>query len=60
MFLMSTRAYGAEENVMLYSYTKIAVPPRVYQLQCRCHYNSDEVKNASISVEGIPRDGNTR
>lgn len=56
-FSMSTRAYGAEENVMLYTpYTKIAVPPgESINYSVDVINNSDEVKNASISVEGIPR-----
>jgi hypothetical protein len=54
---MSTRAYGAEENVMLYTpYTKIAVPPgESINYSVDVINNSDEVKNASIFVEGIPR-----
>lgn len=56
-FSMSTRAYGAEENVMLYTpYTKIAVPPgESINYSVDVINNCDEVKNASISVEGIPR-----
>ena len=57
LFPMSTRAYGADECVMLYTpYTKIAVPPgESINYSVDVINNCDEVKNASISVLGMPR-----
>jgi len=57
LFPMSTRAYGADECVMLYTpYTKIAVPPgESINYSVDVINNCDEVKNASISVSGMPR-----
>ena len=57
LFPMSTRAYGAGECVMLYTpYTKIAVPPgESINYSVDVINNCDEVKNASISVSGMPR-----
>jgi len=54
---MSTRAYGAGECVMLYTpYTKIAVPPgESINYSVDVINNCDEVRNASISVSGMPR-----
>lgn len=56
LFPMSTRAYGAGECVMLYTpYTKIAVPPgESINYSVDVINNCDEVKNASISVSGMP------
>jgi len=57
LFPMSTRAYGADECVMLYTpYTKIAVPPgESINYSVDVINNCGEVKNASISVLGMPR-----
>ena len=57
LFVMSTRANGAEKNVMLYTpYTQIAVPPgESINYSVDVINNSEEVKNASIIVEGMPR-----
>ena len=57
LFPMSTRAYGAGECVMLYTpYTKIAVPPgESINYSVDVINNCDEVRNASISVSGMPR-----
>ena len=59
LFPMSTRAYGAGECVMLYTpYTKISVPPgESIDYSVDVINKSDEVKNATISVEGMPGDG---
>ncbi|RHJ81883.1 hypothetical protein DW103_10445 [Parabacteroides sp. AM08-6] len=54
---LSTRANGAEKNMMLYTpYTKITVPPgESISYSIDVINNCDEVKNATISVEGMPR-----
>lgn len=60
LFAMSTPAYVSGKNLMLYTpYTKISVPPgESVSYSIDVINNTEEVKNATISVTGMPRSWN--